>query len=200
LDTDAHAGNGTSSYFYQTSNVLLIDMHQDPVTLYPGTGFAHQIGEGEGKGYTINVPLPVFAGYDSYELIFNEIVQPVAEEFRPQIIIRNGGSDPYFEDGLTSLGLTVSGFGMIGNRVAQLSAQLCQGKVIDLIASGYNRRALPYAWLALICGLAGIQISIADPEPIPQRFAKDPSFDDTRTIIGEVKKNLSDFWRCFRTS
>ena len=200
LDTDAHAGNGTSSYFYQTSNVLLIDMHQDPVTLYPGTGFAHQIGEGEGKGYTINVPLPVFAGYDSYELIFNEIVQPVAEEFRPQIIIRNGGSDPYFEDGLTSLGLTVSGFGMIGKRVAQLSAQLCQGKVIDLIASGYNRRALPYAWLALVCGLAGIQISIADPEPIPQRFTRDPSFEDTRTVIGEVKKNLSDFWRCFSTA
>ena len=146
------------------------------------------------------MPLPVFAGYDSYELIFNEIVQPVAEEFRPQLIIRNGGSDPYFEDGLTSLGLTVSGFGMIGKRVAQLSAQLCQGKVIDLIASGYNRRALPYAWLALICGLAGIQISIADPEPIPQRFAKDPSFGDTRTVIGEVKKNLSDFWRCFSTA
>ena len=200
LDTDAHAGNGTSSYFYQTSNVLLIDMHQDPVTLYPGTGFANQIGEGEGKGYTINVPLPVFAGYDSYELIFNEIVQPVDEEFRPQLIIRNGGSDPYFEDGLTSLGLTVSGFGMIGKRVAQLSAQLCQGKVIDLVASGYNRRALPYAWLALICGLAGIQISLPDPEPIPQRFTRDNAFEDTKAIIREVKRNLSDFWRCFSTA
>ncbi len=200
LDTDAHAGNGTSAYFYQTSKVLFIDLHQDPLTLYPGTGFAHQIGEGDGKGFTINVPLPVFAGYDSYKLVFDEIVQPVVNEFGPQIIIRNGGSDPYFDDGLTSLGLTVVGFRMIGEIVAQLSAQLCQGRVIDLIASGYNKRALPYAWLALICGLAGIQISIADPEPIPQRFTKDPSFEDTRTVVGEVKGNLKDFWRCFSTA
>jgi acetoin utilization protein AcuC len=198
LDTDAHAGNGTSDYFYSNPRVLFIDLHQDPRTLYPGTGFAHQIGEGEGKGYTINVPLPMLAGYDSYKLVFDEIVQPVAEEFKPQIIIRNGGADPYFGDGLTNLGLPISGFSMIGERVAQMSARLCQGRIIDLIGSGYNERALPYAWLSLICGLAGIEISLEDPEPIPQRFSKDLSFEDTKRVVGEIKGNLKDFWSCFK--
>ncbi|GAI07626.1 unnamed protein product, partial [marine sediment metagenome] len=66
LDTDAHAGNGTCHYFYEEPRVLFIDLHQDPRSLYPGTGFAHQIGSGRGEGFTINIPMPVYAGYDSY--------------------------------------------------------------------------------------------------------------------------------------
>ena len=116
VDTDAHAGNGTSEYFYSSPNVLFIDLHQDPRTLYPGTGFVSEIGSGEGKGFTVNIPLPVGAGDDSYRLVFEEIVQPLAEEFQPQMVIRNGGSDPYFNDGLTQLGMTLSGFRMVGPR------------------------------------------------------------------------------------
>jgi len=107
LDTDAHDGNGTCEYFYNDPRVLFIDLHQDPRTLYPGTGFAQQIGEEEGKGYTINIPLPPHAGYDSYQLAFESIIQPVTQEFKPEIIIRNGGSDPHFADGLTMLGLPI---------------------------------------------------------------------------------------------
>jgi len=197
LDTDAHAGNGTSEYFYEEPRVLFIDLHQDPRTLYPGTGFAHQIGSGSGKGFTINVPMPVYAGYDSYESVLDEIVHPVVEEFRPQIIIRNGGSDPHFNDGLTNLGLPVKGFSMIGEEVREI-ARICDGKVIDLIASGYNKEVLPYGWLALICGLAGIKITVEDPEPIPQRFQKDPSLAETKKVIQEVKEYHQDYWRWLR--
>ncbi len=197
LDTDAHAGNGTSEYFYDDARVLLIDIHQDPSFLYPGTGFAHQTGSGDGKGFNINVPMPIYAGYDSYKSVFEELVQPIAAEFQPQIIIRNGGSDPHFGDGLTNLGLPVEGFRMIGEKVREL-AQLCQGKVIDLIASGYNRDVLPYAWLALISGLAGFKTGIEEPEEVPQRFRQDPSFIETKMVIEEVKRNLRDYWSCLR--
>src|SRR4030042_3197504 len=57
LDTDAHAGNGTAEYFYEEPRALLIDLHQNPMTLYPGTGFASQIGAGRGKGFTVNIPM-----------------------------------------------------------------------------------------------------------------------------------------------
>ncbi len=73
LDTDAHAGNGTSEYFYEEPKVLLIDLHQDPRSIYPGTGFADQIGSGKGKGFTINIPMPVRAGFDAYRLAFDEL-------------------------------------------------------------------------------------------------------------------------------
>ncbi len=197
LDTDAHAGNGTSEYFYGEPKVLFIDLHQDPRTLYPGTGFAHQIGSGEGKGFTINIPMPVDAGYDAYRLAFESIVEPVVREFSPQIIVRNGGTDPHFADGLTRLGLPVKGFRMLGGKVREMSA-VCGGKVIDLIASGYNERVLPYGWLALITGLAGIELSLEEPEPVPPGFSLDSSLRETATVIQEVKRQLKDYWACLR--
>jgi len=77
-------------------------------------------------------------------------------------------------------------------------AKICGGKVIDLIASGYNKEVLPYGWLALISGLAGIRITVEDPEPIPQRFKEDPSLVEKKMVIQEVKRPHQDYWRCFR--
>jgi acetoin utilization protein AcuC len=197
LDTDAHQGNGTCKYFYSDPRVLFIDLHQDPRTLYPGIGFAHEIGEGVGKGYTINIPMPVYAGYDSYRLAFEEIVLPVTREFKPQIIIRNGGSDPHFADQLTNLGLPVRGFRMIGEKVREMS-QICQGKELDIIGSGYNKEVLPYAWLALISGLADFRIKVEEPIPIPQRFQADPALEATKSVIEQVKRYHKDYWKCFK--
>jgi acetoin utilization protein AcuC len=197
LDTDAHAGNGTAEYFYEDSRVLFIDLHQNPRTLYPGTGFVHQIGSGKGKGFTVNIPMPVNAGYDAYQMVLESIVQPMNQEFRPQIIIRNGGSDPHFNDGLTNLGLSVKGFRMIGERVREMASG-CDDKVIDLIASGYNERVLPYAWLALISGLAAIELPIEEPEPIPPQFRDDLAFGETEMVLTEVRNNLKDYWTCLR--
>lgn len=197
LDTDAHAGNGTSEYFYEDARVLFVDLHQDPSTIYPGTGFVQQIGSGKGRGFTVNIPLPVYAGDDSYELAFESVVQPLTKEFRPQVIIRNGGSDPHFDDGLTMLGLSLKGFKTIGERVRKM-ARICDDRVIDLIASGYNKRVLPHAWLALITGLAGIELEIEEPEPIPQRFSTELALSKTEKVMEYVRARLRDYWACFR--
>jgi acetoin utilization protein AcuC len=197
LDTDAHAGNGTSNYFYEEPKVLFIDLHQHPMTLYPGTGFADETGSGTGKGFTINIPMPVYAGYDSYQLVFESIVEPVVREFAPQIIIRNGGTDPHFADGLTALGLPLRGFRMIGEKVRKM-AEVCDGRVIDLIASGYNMDVLPHGWLALISGLAGIKLDIEETEPTTQRPGAYSSLSATEKVIEEVRKQLKDCWDCLR--
>ena len=141
--------------------------------------------------------MQVSAGYESYKLVFESLVEPIVQEFQPQIIVRNGGSDPHFSDGLTNLGLSVKGFRMIGEKVREM-ANVCDGKVIDLIASGYNREVLPYAWLALICGLAGIALQIEEPDCVPQRHLSEFSFDETEAVIYEVRKNLKDYWACLR--
>ena len=195
LDTDAHAGNGTSDYFYGSRKVLFIDIHQDPSTLYPGSGFASDIGNGEGRGFTINIPLPRGAGNDSYRQVFEEIIEPITKEFQPQIIIRNGGSDPHFADGLTDLGLTVSGFKMIGEKVRKM-AEICSGKEIDLIASGYNAQVLPYAWLSLISGLADFPIQTEEPVPVPGQFQQDSFLTVNQEVIAEVKSHVKKYWKC----
>ncbi len=196
LDTEANAGHGTAQIFYESSDVLFVDIHQDSRTLYPWKGFVYEIGSGSGEGYTVNVSMPLFAGYDSYELVFDEIVFPLVEEFNPQIIIRNGGSEIHFADGLTQLGLNVEGFHMIGAKVGELATSLCGGKVVDLIASGYNLEVLPAAWLALICGLTQTKLKVEEPVPVPQRFREDHALEETKKVIEQVKRNLKAYWRC----
>ncbi len=197
LDTDAHAANGTQEYFNSDPRVLLIDLHQDPRTIYPGTGFASSVGSGEGRGFTVNIPLPISAGDGSYQLAFDEIVLPLTHEFKPQIIIRNGGSDPYFNDGLANLGLTIAGFRMVGDKVREMTS-VCQGKQIDLIASGYNKKILPYGWLSLISGIANFPITLEEPEPVPQRYHQDLVLMQTQQAIAEVKHYHREFWKSLR--
>ncbi|MFA5317053.1 MAG: hypothetical protein WC369_06505 [Dehalococcoidales bacterium] len=192
LDTDAHAGNGTSEYFYRSNRVLLIDIHQDPRTLYPGTGFANETGSGRGLGYTVNIPMPVGAGDLSYELVFDELVAPIVRKFQPQIIIRNGGSDPHFADSLTNLGLTINGFNMIGRKVREL-AECCGGKSIDILGSGYNREVLPYAWMSLVSGLADFKVDITESNGPTE----DRAVAQTGKVIGEVKRNLLKLHKYF---
>lgn len=191
LDTDAHCGNGTMEYFWEDDRVLFIDIHQDPKTLYPGTGFIEQIGIGRGEGFTVNIPLPPGAGNKCYKIAFEEIIEPLTKKFNPQIIIRNGGSDPHFSDHLTNLGLTVRGFKMIGWKVRKLS-QICDGKEIDLIASGYNLKVLPYCWTALISGLLGIKIKIEEPISFPK--FKEP-IEETKKVISNLRKKLKNYWK-----
>jgi len=195
LDTDAHAGNGTSQIFYKDRRVLFVDMHQDPATIYPGTGFISQIGGNESQGYNVNIPLPPGSGIDAYKYVFDTVVFPLAQEFKPQIIIRNGGSDPHYLDGLTSLGLTLDGFRMIGRYVKEIAADVCRGKSVDLIASGYNQAVLPFAWSALICGLLDLEVDLSDfIEDKPP--AKDARYDDTKKVVAELKLQLKQYWQC----
>jgi acetoin utilization protein AcuC len=197
LDTDAHAGNGTAEYFRANPNMLLVDIHQDPKTIYPGTGFITDIGVDAGKGLTVNIPLPIHAGDASYLKVFDEIVLPLTNEFRPEIIIRNGGSDPYFNDGLTHLGMTIAGFRKVGEKVREM-AEICQGKQIDLLTSGYNESILPYAWLSLISGLADFPITVEEPKTIPSQFQQDFVLPETEKVIKEVKSFLRQYWNCFK--
>lgn len=197
LDTDAHAGNGTSDYFYDEPRVLFIDIHQDPRTVYPGTGYAQQIGIKEGTGFTVNIPMPVGAGDASYALAFERVIEPVCREFRPQIIIRNGGSDPHFADRLTNLGLSVAGFRTLGRKVREM-AEVCEGKVVDLLTSGYNLTVLPFAWLSLICGLAELDVPVEEPHPPPPHYLHDTAVSATEAVIDEVRRHLGPYWACLR--
>jgi acetoin utilization protein AcuC len=189
LDTDAHAGNGTSQAFYSDPRVFLIDMHQRGI--YPGTGYEDEIGAGEGEGYTINVPLPPFASDEAYRFVFEELIFRLVERFEPELVIRNGGSDPHFTDGITQLGLTLEGFRYIGRSVREI-AKICDGKEVDLICSGYNPQVMSRAWSALISGLADVHFDLEEESPLTSE--KTGNIEDVENIIKRVKGNLEPYW------
>jgi acetoin utilization protein AcuC len=197
LDTDAHAGNGVAEALKEENRTLFIDIHQNPLTLYPGTGFLNEVGKGKGEGFTVNIPLPPRAGDKSFEYCFEEIIFPLAKGFKPEIIIRYGGSDPYFNDSLTQLGLTLEGFKMIGEKVKTLADEVCQGKEVDLLASGYNQEVLPHAWLSLITGLLDLPI---EKKLFKEKItiSRDSGLKETKEIMQELKKIIKKYWKCFR--
>ncbi|RKY83047.1 hypothetical protein DRQ09_10680 [candidate division KSB1 bacterium] len=192
LDTDAHAGNGTCEAFYSDPNVLFIDLHQRGI--YPGTGFINEIGEGKGKGFTVNLPLSARTSNESYELIFDEIILPLAEEYKPEIVIRYGGSDPHPDDEITELGLSLEGFKMIGEKVREIS-KLCQNKSVDLICSGYKQDILSKVWLSLITSLSGVEVKLEEP---PLKVKSDEMLTETKNLIKKVKENLQPYWKSMK--
>lgn len=196
LDHDVHFGNGTSDIYYRDPTVLYISLHQDPHTIYPGTGFEWQIGEDKGEGYNVNVPLPPGTSDSTYIYALNETFVPLAEEFKPQIIIANGGSDPHFADTLGNLALTVKGFFELSQIVRDTADRVCDGKLVLMPGSGYNPEILPLCWYALVAGAAGLtQINVKELYPPPE----EPSHC-RRTVektIDELKRLLRKNWTCF---
>ena len=199
IDTDAHAGDGIYEIFSTDPRVLFISIHQDPLTLYPGKGFVHEIGEGSGMGYSVNIPMPPRSGDHIYEYALNEIFIPIAEEFIPEIIMMVDGSDPHFSDRITQMGLTLHGIRSISSIIGHVASNICGGKLVDFIGSGYSYslQIVSLGWLASIVGVTGIQIELEELNRISQDINPDNRLKETVTIVNEVKTKLSNYWRCF---
>ena len=198
LDTDAHQGNGTMDIFYEDPRVLYVSLHQDPRTLYPGKGFIDEIGAGEGKGYTVNIPMPMLSDGPIYEMAMTDVVLPLIDAFEPEFIIRNGGSDPLYTDILTNLGLDLEGLSNLTRRIAT-EAETRKTPLLDLFLSGYG----PYVtegWLAIIRGILNEQMELSIPEEelvFSQELRKSLT-EVMGAIINELKSNLSPYWSAFK--
>ncbi|MBD3206277.1 hypothetical protein GF319_08030, partial [Candidatus Bathyarchaeota archaeon] len=190
LDTDVHAGNGTMDIFYKDPRVLFIDIHQDPLSIYPGRGFIEEIGEGEGKGYTVNIPLPPYTGNEGMEMVLEKVFMPLVLQFEPQIIIRNGGSDPHFSDSLGSLRLTYDGFHKIG-KIVREAAGVRNIPVVNMSCSGYNPDTVAEGMYSILSGLIDKELDIHEDE-MPESY--DPQVESIEEIISELGEKLSDHW------
>jgi acetoin utilization protein AcuC len=199
IDTDAHAGEGLYDIFCEDPQVLLISVHQNPRTLYPGRGFIHEIGKDSGTGYSVQVPLPPWSGDQVYEYVLEEVFLPLAEEFSPEIILMVDGSDPHFTDRITQMGLTLAGIRRIGEMVSRKSEEICQGRVIDFVGSGYSAdlNIVSLGWLASITGVTGIDYELTEPQPVPENIKPDQGLPETQEIVQLIRTQLSGYWRCF---
>ena len=143
VDFDVHHGNGTEVAFYNDPNVLYFSTHQSPH--YPGTGAINTDGAEEGKGATVNVPLPAYCGDLEYQRAYEEILAPVARRFKPQLILVSAGYDNHWADPLSMMQLTVDGFANIVRIIKELAGELCEGKLLFTLEGGYHLKALSYS-------------------------------------------------------
>ena len=160
-DFDVHHGNGTEEVFYKDPSVLYFSTHQYPH--YPGTGDIGDDGAGEGKGFTVNVPLPAYCGDNEYKRAYEEILVPVARRFKPQLILVSAGYDNHWADPLSMMQLTVDGFAGIVTTIKSLADELCQGKLLISLEGGYHLKALSCSIRATLEVLLGRARS---PDPL----------------------------------
>lgn len=194
LDFDAHCGNGTQDIYYDDPNVLCVDLHEDPLYLFPGNGFPEQIGLKEGKGYTVNIPFPTGSGDKNYMYAFNEICIPIINEFNPQVMIVFGGIDAHFADPLSHLQLSLKGFFDIMRLISKLSDALCNGKLILILGPSYDPKIFPLAWEALISAtLDNDNIEAKEPYEIPKEI--EGVNERAQAMINRVRNIHRKYWK-----
>lgn len=185
VDWDLHHGNGTQNAFYKDPNVLYFSTHQFPY--YPGSGNYDEVGEGEGKGYTVNVPLGMGQDDKVYIQIFRRILSPIALSFKPHIILVSAGFDVYFDDPLGGMRVTPKGLAAITRILLDLAGELCDGKILFVLEGGYNLKGLQDCIVAVLKEMSGESILKEDDLSQGEEGSTNPQ-------IEKVIKIQKQFW------
>jgi acetoin utilization deacetylase AcuC-like enzyme len=166
VDWDVHHGNGTQEIFYDSPQVYFFSTHQYPH--YPGTGRWDETGAGPGRGYTANVPLPAGVGQAGFGRVFAEILDPLAERFRPELILVSAGYDAHWSDPLAGLYLSLQGYWEMARSVVALADRLCGGRLVVTLEGGYDLDVLA-------CGVANTcRALLGDLTPEPDPLGPSP--------------------------
>lgn len=162
VDWDVHHGNGTEAGFWTDPNALTISIHQD--RFYPADrGLIHQMGEGAGEGYNINVPLPPGSGVGAYITAFERIVIPALYRFKPELIIVPSGFDAGALDPFGRNMMHSKGYRDLTSMLMSSADDLCEGRLVMCHEGGYSRSTVPFYGLAVMEELTGIQTGVDDP-------------------------------------
>ena len=189
VDWDLHHGNGTQSIFYKEPRVLYFSTHQYPY--YPGTGGLQEIGQGKAEGYTINVPLRAGAGDSSYVQIFRQIIEPVALQYKPELILLSAGFDAYFNDPLGGMRITPEGFAALTRILLNIADACCEGRLVAVLEGGYH-----------IAGLAKSARCVLEEMLDETNFSQEKlsamendADDDAGIVIRQVASAIRPFWK-----
>lgn len=153
IDLDLHHGNGTQDIFYSREDVFYLSTHQYPH--YPGSGWLNETGEGPGQMKTANIPLPPFSGDNAFFIVMNEIILPLMDRIKPEMILVSYGFDPHFADPLGNLQLTGDGYGRLIESLVSWADENCNGRISLFLEGGYDLGAAKECTLAVVAALLG---------------------------------------------
>jgi acetoin utilization protein AcuC len=214
IDIDAHHGDGVMYGFYESGRVLDIDFHQDGRTLFPGTGFPHEVGREDGAGLKVNVPLPPGAGDEALLPIFRRVVPTLLRWFRPNIIVLQHGVDGHYGDELARLQYSPAAYAEIDRTTLSLAEELTGGRLLVTGGGGYRPESVSRVLARAGLILAGLPVP-DDRSPLPSSWQEqytaslgtdapktwadppmlDPSpwtVDDEKSLIGQLEAKLGE--------
>lgn len=169
IDFDAHHGDGVQRAFYDDPRVMTISLHETGRYLFPGSGDVLEMGNGSGRGYSVNVPLEPYTEDDGYIEVMDSLLSQLVTAFAPDVIVSNHGCDTHAWDPLTHLSLTMRGINAQSKLAHQLAHTYCHGRWVALGGGGYSLyRVVPRAWGALWAELSEQTV----PEHLPAAWVK----------------------------
>jgi acetoin utilization protein AcuC len=172
LDIDAHHGDGVQRAFIDDPRVLTVSIHEDPASLWPGTGYADEVGNGAAAGTSVNIPLPPGTPDALWLRAFHAVVPGVVSAFKPQIIVGQCGVDSHRRDPLTDLMLTVDGQRAAMIAMRDLADKYCDGRWLAVGGGGYGLiDVVPRSWTHLLAIADGRELSV--DTPIDEKWCQD---------------------------
>ncbi|MDQ4143588.1 MAG: acetoin utilization protein AcuC [Actinomycetota bacterium] len=186
VDVDVHHGDGVQWIFYEEPRVLTVSLHQTGETLYPGTGFENELGDGEARGTSANVPLSPLTGDDDYLWALEQVVPQLAEAFRPHLFVTQLGADTHRGDPLANLGLTMPAYPRIARILHETAHEFAEGRWIATGGGGYqHEKVVPRVWTIHFAEMCGA------PEAIPDEWLEDkPSEETSESHRAEVETTV----------
>jgi acetoin utilization deacetylase AcuC-like enzyme len=170
VDWDVHHGNGTQAVFERDPRVLFVSLHQYP--FYPGTGSSDEIGQGDGRGTTCNVPLPAAQGPESYAHAFRRVVLPLLDGFGADLVLVSAGYDAHARDPLGGMRLDAASYGAMTTALLDHVQRVGHGRLLLLLEGGYDLDALEHSHAAVVRALLGQRFELPEaPPPEPARLA-----------------------------
>jgi acetoin utilization deacetylase AcuC-like enzyme len=140
VDWDVHHGNGTQEMFWSDPRVLYVSLHQSP--FYPGSGSADEIGEDDGRGFNVNVPLSAGADGGVYAMAFDRVILPIVDAYRPELVLVSAGYDAHRHDPLASMTLDAPAYARMTAALRNVAERYAGGKIALFLEGGYNLSAL----------------------------------------------------------
>jgi acetoin utilization protein AcuC len=162
VDIDAHHGDGVQFAFYGDPDVLTISTHERGDRLFPGTGFVAELGEGDARGFSVNLPLQPYTDDAVYQPAFEAVVPPLLRAFNPDVMVLQLGIDSHRTDPLTHLALTVQGFTSVVRRLLEIVP-----RVVALGGGGYDLPNVARAWTSAWAAMN--DVTLADALPVECR-------------------------------
>ncbi len=171
IDTDCHHGDGTQDIYWHDRDTLFISLHQDGRTLYPGTGFPDELGGPNAMGKTINVPLPPHTSDEGFLYVIENLVLPLLDDFKPDLVVNSAGQDNHFTDPITNMNFSAQGYALLNEKLNPDLAVLEGGYAIQ--------GALPYVNLGIILAMAGLDYSkVREPDFEPAKLRQGAKITD----------------------
>ncbi|KAL5575961.1 hypothetical protein UlMin_017660 [Ulmus minor] len=187
VDIDVHYGNGTAQGFYESNKVLTISLHMNHGSWgpsHPQSGAVDELGDGEGFGYNLNVPLPNGTGNRGYVYAMTELVVPAIDKFEPDMMVLVVGQDSSAFDPNGRQCLTMKGYLEIGQIISSLAKKHSAGRLLIVQEGGYHVTYSAYCLHATLEGVLNLPHPLLS-DPIGH-YPEDESF--SIEVIKSIKR------------